>query len=153
MSESDLEKLLVAIAEKYKTGPSQNDASSSHHLIEIRHKLDTIKNDIQKTDVKLDEIKVALYEPDKGIYKRINSMHTELDDLRKKTSTLGQLENKVSDLEKTEETLRNITGKDLEHLRSFVEQKKKNDKLWIVMLTAAVTGVVKTIWDVVSSLV
>lgn len=129
MSEQDLEKLLLALAEKYKAGSSSNsDQNASHHLIEIRHKLETIKNDIEKTDGKLDEIKEALYEPDKGIYRRMNSMHSDL------------------------EALKSVAGNNYEHLRGIIEQKKKNDKLWVVMVTAAVTGVIKTVWDVVSSL-
>lgn len=150
MSDSELEKTIDLLAKRMKAsqeGPSNND-----RLIELRHKLDTVKSDIQGHDRRLNVYHEALYDPDKGIYTRINRHKSDIEDLKIQLHGFKKIEEKLLIFDTLVKTLKNIAGEDLQDLRNALDAKKKQNYLLVVAVGAAITGAVKMVWDIIYSL-
>jgi len=136
---------------------------------ELKNKVDDIRTTQIKMDMelksvrageiqlkeKVDEINDAIYDPDNGIYRRINES-VVLDKQRDEKLDLAvqELKNVQVDLapiEKTDEDLKKIAGEDLKELQSIVKTRQIIDRMFWIMLTALVGGGVKLLWDFISS--
>lgn len=104
---------------------------------------------------KVDEINDAIYDPDNGIYRRINeSVVLDRQRDQKLEQAVQELKNVQGDLapiEKTDEDLKKIAGEDLKELQSIVKTRQIIDRMFWIMLTALVGGGVKLLWDFISS--
>lgn len=129
-------------------------------IMKLQYQVDTIKASVTEREGEYKEIRDSLYEPDVGLYRRVTSVTENADEqskivraLEKKTSAkIDSFDNRIRILEEVQKNLLDIAGSNLEHLRAVITSKKKMEKLWWIVTTAAVGGIVKTIWDVVVNL-
>ena len=130
-------------------------------LMELSFQIRTLTKDIERFSDELERAKVSLYDPDNGIYKRISDLKDQLSEQQKVLKVLEQkmqnrhesYEEKLLELEATSEKLVEISdGPALPTLRLTVDKFKKTDKLIWVLSTAALTGFVKILYDILSGL-
>lgn len=159
-----LEQMVRSINEKIQHAEVLNGG-----FTELKNKVDDIRTTQIKMDMelksvrageiqlkeKVDEINDAIYDPDNGIYRRINES-VVLDKQRDEKLDLAvqELKNVQVDLapiEKTDEDLKKIAGEDLKELQSIVKTRQIIDRMFWIMLTALVGGGVKLLWDFISS--
>lgn len=130
-------------------------------IIRIQYQIDSIKNILSEQDSKAKELNKALYEPDSGLYRRVTAVTENADEQYKIIKALEKrmnikidsFDNRIRILEEVNKNLLEISGANLESLRVVVSSKQKTDKLWWVVATAALSGVVKIIWDVITNLI
>lgn len=138
-----------------------SDNTTSHinkELLELSFDIRTLTKDIERSTNELEKAKVSLYDPDNGIYKRISDLKDQLVEQQKVLKVLEQkmqnrheaYEEKLLELEGTSEKLREISdGPNLPTLRLTVDKFKKTDKLIWILGTAALSGFVKIVYDII----
>ena len=163
MSDSDSkDKKLDELLEIIKKSPALNGGFTrlSDSVNEIKdsnlkvlYELQTVKNNQSGHSDKLEELHLALYEPDKGLYKRVS--HTvsivdiHLKEIEEIKSIQDEIQEKVIKFETTDTTLKNIAGKDLEDLRSTISTRRNFVRgLWILS-GAIILGLAKLAWDII----
>lgn len=124
-----------------------NSIHTTH--VKIEEEIKIIKTDNQHLKEKVDKINDAIYEPDTGIYRRINenifSYKIESEKLNDVEEKIGKLETAIIPIGHIEQNLKKIAGDNLEELYSIIKTKKTlNGILWII-ITTAVTVIVTVI--------
>ncbi|MFA6049660.1 MAG: hypothetical protein WC761_00415 [Candidatus Paceibacterota bacterium] len=103
----------------------------------------------------IEEINDAIYDPDNGIYRRINESITydkvRDEKLDKAVMKLAKVEEILAPIEKTEEDLKKIAGEDLKELQSIVKTRQIIDRMFWIMLTGLVGGGAKILWDLIAA--
>jgi len=104
---------------------------------------------------KVDEINDAIYDPDNGIYRRINEsvvLDKQRDEkLDRAVQELRNVQADIGPIEKTDEDLKKIAGEDLKELQSIVKTRQIIDRMFWIMATAFVGGGLKLLWDFIAS--
>lgn len=139
---------------------SDNNNNLEKELMKVEFELTRIKEAQIEKDKAFESIREALYEPDKGLYRRVNvateqveEQHKMIRILEKKVATKHDtFDNRIRNVEDVNKVIVEITGPNLEGLRAVTEKKKKTDKLWWAMATAAIGGFAKLVWDIISHL-
>jgi TolA-binding protein len=126
-----------------------------HAQIKMELEIKSIRAQESQLKEKIEEINEAVYDPDNGIYRRINESMT-LDKIRDEKidgviAKIAKVENILKPIEKTEEDLKKIAGNDLKELQSIVKTRQVIDRMFWIMLTALVGGAAKILWDLVAS--
>ena len=112
---------------------------------------------MQNTEFKEDLGKVneAIYHPDNGIYTRIQKTSSSQESRDKKMDTAIQkienVEKIIIPLQRTDQDLINIAGKDLQELQNIVKTRAILNRMFWIMLAVIITGAGKSIWELVSS--
>lgn len=135
----------------------QPDGASS---LALTYEIRAIQKDLARIDSDLKLQNSALYDPDKGIYKRISDINDKLTEMLKMLKALEHktqnrhtsYEEKLLSLETTETRLVEISGGEhLPFLRLAIEKFKKNDKVIWALSTAAIGGLVKVLYDLLAT--
>lgn len=124
-----------------------------HGQIKMEMEIKSIRVGEQALKEKIGEINDAIYDPDNGIYRRINESIT-LDKIRdekfdKAATKIAKVEEMIAPIEKTEEDLKKIAGDDLKELQSIVKTRQVIDRMFWIMATALIGGAIKILWDLV----
>ena len=127
-----------------------------HAQIKMEAEIKSIRAHESNLKEKIEEINEAVYDPDNGIYRRINESMT-LDKIRdekidKAIDKIAKVEEILEPIEKTEEDLKKIAGNDLKELQSIVKTRQVIDRMFWIMATALVGGGAKVLWDLIVSL-
>lgn len=91
---------------------------------------------------KLDKVSEALYDPDKGLFTRVQKIEQKLDtnieELEKKVEVVPDVKSEVDDLKKFQSSIESIAGKQLEELVMLVKLRKNLANIyWALALSAA----------------
>lgn len=126
-------------------------------LIELTYEVKSLNKELDKMTSELEKYKDSLFDPDEGVYKRISETKENIAEHYKMLKALEQkiqnrhdtYEAKLLKLEATEKILVEVGGENLSILRLALEKFKKSDKIIWIMSTAAISGLVKVIYDVI----
>lgn len=160
-----LEEMIRAINDKVQKAEVLNDgfAELRSNVTDIRHTQIKMESEIRsiragEANLKnsITEISEAIYDPDNGLYRRINESLT-MDKVRdekfdKAVSKIAKVEEILAPIEKTEEDLKKIAGDDLKELQSIVKTRQIIDRMFWIMSTALVGGGAKVLWDLIVAL-
>jgi chromosome segregation ATPase len=130
---------------------SVNEIKDSN--LKVLYELQTVKSNQGIHSEKLEELHLALYDPDTGLYRRVSHAITATDGHLKEIEEIKtiqeEIQEKVVKFETTDTTLKNIAGKDLEDLRSTISARKTFIRgLW-VLGGAIIVGLAKIAWDII----
>lgn len=155
-----LEEMIRSINDKLQKAEVLNGgfAELKEHVTNIRHAQIKIEAEIKSIRVheltlkeKIEEINDAIYDPDNGIYRRINESMT-LDKIRdekidKAILKIAKVEEILKPIEKTEDDLKKIAGNDLQELHAIVKTRQVIDRMFWIMTTALIGAGAKVLWD------
>ena len=160
-----LEEIIRAINDKVQKAEilSEGFTELKSNVTEIRHAQIKMESEVKSIRAhenalkeRVQEINEAIYDPDNGIYRRINESIT-LDKIRdekidKAVGGMSKVEEILRPIEKTEEDLKKIAGDDLKELQSIVRTRQVIDRMFWIMTTALVGAGAKILWDLVVAL-
>lgn len=126
-------------------------------LVNTNKNFDKLSLSLEDIKEKLNEISKALYDPDRGIYKRINDTNAADDDQEEHLDRLeddqesfldilNKHNNRLLEIEQAQEDLKKIAGGRMEHLDSAIKMNKNTKKLLWVGLSALVAIAIKEFW-------
>lgn len=126
-----------------------------HGQIKMEVEMKSIRAGEANLKEKIGDITDAIYDPDNGIYRRINESIT-FDKIRdekldKAIHKIDKVEEMIAPIEKTEEDLKKIAGDDLKELQSIVKTRQVIDRMFWIMLTALLGGGAKLLWDLIAA--
>ena len=160
-----LEDMIRAINDKVQKAEILNEGFGElkSNVTEIRHAQIKMEAEVKSIRAhenvlkeKVEEINEAIYDPDNGIYRRINeriAIDKQRDEkLDKAMGSINALGEVLKPLEKTEEDLRKIAGDDLKELQSIVRTRQVIDRMFWIMATALVGAGAKILWDLIVAL-
>ena len=91
--------------------------------------IEHIQDEQAKSGKKLDRVSDALYDPNVGLFSRVQAIESKLDsnikDLGKKCDELPTVKEEVQDLKKFQAAIESIAGKQLEELTALVNLRKR----------------------------
>lgn len=124
---------------------------------DLNSKMQIMMHKQQENSLKIQETHEALYEPDTGIYKRINdaaardkSHYRDIKDLEEKTEniekTLDEHDTKIIEINSSQQSLRNVAGERFEHLDGAIQVQKNTKKILWTILVALIGLFTKEAW-------
>lgn len=160
-----LEEIIRAINDKVQKAEILNEGFGDlkNNVTDIRHaqikmesEMKSIRAHESALKEKIQEINEAIYDPDNGIYRRINESIT-YDKIRdekidKAVENMDKVKDILKPIEKTEEDLKKIAGDDLKELQSIVRTRQVIDRMFWIMATALVGAGAKILWDLIVAL-
>jgi len=160
-----LAEMISAINDKVHKAEVLNEGFSElrANVTDIRHTQIKMESEIRsiragEANLKnsITEISEAIYDPDNGLYRRINESLT-MDKIRdekldRAVTKIAKVEEILAPIEKTEEDLKKIAGDDLKELQSIVKTRQVIDRMFWIMATALVGGGAKILWDFIAAL-
>lgn len=160
-----LEEMIRAINDKVQKAEILNEGFGElkSDVMDIRHAQIKMESEVKSIRAhesslkeKVEEINEAIYDPDNGIYRRINeriAIDKGRDEkLDKAVGSITHLGEMLKPLEKTEEDLKKIAGDDLKELQSIVRTRQVIDRMFWIMATALMGAGAKILWDLIVSL-
>lgn len=137
-NDKDLESLQLELIKLIKD--SKISTENSLHKIELH--LNQLKELQEKNEEKIDNINNLIFNPDAGLYKRINDINHILKNISSNQSesspAIEELQEKVDDLEETNKNLLKIAGDRLENLDSTIKTNQNSKKiLWTFIIGGA----------------
>lgn len=161
MSDSDRDKKLDELLEMIKKAPAMNGGFTKlqdavgeiqEANTKVLYELQLVKNNQDAHIKKIDELHNALYEPDKGLFRRVTSalevndtQTADITAVREQTNTLTR---KLSIIETKHAALEAVTGEDLKELRSTISTRKNMMRAFWAFGLAALGGAAKFLWDI-----
>lgn len=159
-----LEQLLHEINNKLRAAEVLNggfteikEKVSDISLAQIRVELElkNLQNRETSLKEKMDDINVAIYDPDHGIYHRINESITMAkireEKLDKVSMQIDKLEAIITPIDMTDKSLKKIAGDNLQQIDSVVKTRKNLIRMFWIMTTALIAGALKIVWDFVQN--
>lgn len=160
-----LEEMIRAINDKVQKAEILNEGFGElkSDVMDIRHAQIKMESEVKSIRAhesslkeKVEEINEAIYDPDNGIYRRINeriAIDKGRDEkLDKAVGSITHLGEMLKPLEKTEEDLKKIAGDDLKELQSIVRTRQVIDRMFWIMATALMGAGAKILWDLIAAL-
>jgi hypothetical protein len=156
------EKEILSLLREIKNSPAMN--GEFHELVnkvnEIKDIQGKIVSDLNSVMIKQDETKEkigeigqALYNPDDGIYRRIqdtkNISAGLVDEIRELSESTKSYSSRLMMVENLENSLKKIGGQGLEHLDGAVRLNKNTNKVLWAFLLAAIAIIVKALWPLI----
>lgn len=171
MTDDELNEILETVRQ-IKNSPAMNGGfvnlvKSVEHIKNTQSNMATDVNTVmikqEESGNKLKELHEALYDPDIGIYKRINdsiSMGISQEDhLRRLDEQSEELQDEIGghsdrivELETTRNNLKEVAGERLEHLDSVVKMDKNTKKLFWAGVAAVGAFVLKELGPAILAL-
>jgi len=162
-STEEQQKEILRVLQELKSAPALNGAFDRLvvSVEQIKSTQGTLCGDLNNVMVKqaearqtLDEMHVALYHPDTGIYKRINdttsadeNQEEHIERLEKQAGNLDKELNKhnerIIEVESVQDDLQLVAGNRMEHLDSAVKMQKNVKKLLWALLAASSALLIK----------
>ena len=165
MADSDNEKKIDELLEILRRAPALNGGFTklSDAVNRIREdntkvllELQLLKSNQDIGTKKIDELHRALYDPDKGLYKRVSSAlevnDYQASEISAAKNEAGMLAKRVTVVEAKNAALEAVAGKDLKELRSTISTRKNMMRAFWAFALAAIGGFAKFLWDVLPSL-
>lgn len=165
MSESDRDKKIDELLEMLKHAPVLNggftklsDAVGEIHEAntKVLYELQLVKGNQDVHTKKIDELHHALYDPDKGLYRRVTSAlevnDTQATEIAGVKDTTELLSKRIVNIESKNAALEAVAGKDLKELRSTISTRKNMMRAFWAFALAAIGGLAKFLWDVLPGL-
>ena len=165
MSDSDRDKKLDELLDMFKRAPAMNggfaklqDAVSNIQdaNTKVLYELQLVKANQEVHTNKIDELHNALYNPDKGLYRRVTSA-LEVNDMQSLEITevkerAEENTKKLDVFETKHTTLEAVAGEDLKELRSTISTRKNMMRAFWAFAIAALAGLAKFLWDTLPGL-
>lgn len=128
--------------------------------IRMTLEIEQIKATSEERNKKVTDIHEAIYHPDSGIYRRINSAADKVDQHEKQLKALElkfsnkhtEIEQRIRPIENINKTLVDVGGERLEKVDQVVKKHDAITKLWVALALSIAGGVGKIIYDVIMSL-
>lgn len=165
MSESDQDKKIDELLEMLKKAPALNGGFSKlsdavdkiqEDNTKVLYELQLVKSNQDTHTQKIDRMHKALYDPDKGLYRRVttaldvNEQQTEeIKSVKQDTETLTK---KVEMMENKSAALEAVAGEDLKELRATISTRKNMMRAFWGFALAAIGGFAKFLWDILPGL-
>lgn len=149
MSDQDIDKALERLVQRMKNGEqSSSDSALQERVFELRHKLESVKEDFQKQTRRIDDHQNAMFDPDDGIYARVNRQRADIEDLKTKSQAIKKIEDRLNANETVLKRLKSVGGEDLADLSKVVQSNKNQSKIFWVIVTTSGSLVAKLIFDI-----
>jgi len=169
MSDSERDKKLDQLLELMRKAPVMNGgfdrlSAAVENIKEtnskVLYELQLVKTTQDVHTKKFEDIHKSLYDPDDGLYQRVsmaitdnitqekNIARTEVK-LEKVVLDQDNTNEKMNRIEKNQEILENIAGKDFQELRETISTRKNMMRTFWVFATGAVAGFAKFLWDII----
>ena len=174
--DNEKEEEILGLLKAIKDSPAMNGAfenlvSSVNDIKtnqgEMRGDVNVIIMKQKEHDKTLSEMHHALYDPDKGVYKRVNDVRTEADDHvetcdelhEKHTEKQEELDSRVDShdvrialAEESDKDLKDIAGNSFQHLDSAISLNKNGKKLFWGFILVALSLLLKELWPWLTTL-
>lgn len=114
--------------------------------IRIEEELKITREEKREIKDKIDDITSSIYNPDNGIYRRINESSISEKIREEKLDLVVTKINNIENVTRTERVLKKIAGDNLEELNTLIKAKRAANKVIWVLLTALLGGGATAIW-------
>lgn len=118
--------------------------------VRVEEELKLTRIEKQELKDKIEEITNSIYDPDNGIYRRINESNiSEKTREDKLDLVVSKIEN-IESVAHTEQILKRMAGDNLEEINTLIKAKKLANKVIWVLLTALIGGGVTMLWQFIN---
>lgn len=135
------------------------------HLEELKQDVGEIRTEVYKVNIdlrtitaqntefkqELGKVNEAIYHPDNGIYTRIQkstSSQTSRDkEMVSALKKIDKVEKVIVPIQRTQDELTEIAGRDLKELESIVKTRAMLNKMFWLMVVAIIGAGGKTLWE------
>jgi hypothetical protein len=148
------ESIAIKIMQRLDTLNERLDSSAVMNggFDSLHTKIDLLDSSINNLGIEVKDIKIALYEPEKGVFAKLKSLElntkhseTELQDNTQKLSALKAFE----DDSKTIQSLKKIAGDNLQDLEKIFKIANAINKLYWLLAAGVVGAVGKFLWELI----
>lgn len=130
-------------------------------IVRLETKVESLRASMLENERETKEIKGSLYDPDRGLYRRVSSVTETLSEQEKTTTALEKrattkfdtFDNRLRTLEEVQKNLLDIAGANLEHLRAVIASRKRLERVWYATISIVLPLVIGTVWNLVSGLI
>lgn len=151
MAQSERE-LLESIARKISESKALN-CGFDQMCVMIEH----IQDKQEESGKKLDKVSEALYGPDNGLFSRVKTIESKLDnnsrmlsDLEGKVKEMPAIVVDVTDMKKFKDSIERVAGKQLEELNDLVRLRKHLSRIYWTLVASVLAFVGSVLYQAIT---
>lgn len=148
MAQSERE-LLESIARKISESKALN-GGFDRMCVMIEH----IQDKQEESGKKLDKVSEALYGPDNGLFSRVKTIESKLDnnlsDLEGKVKEMPAIVIDVTDMKKFKDSIERVAGKQLEELNDLVRLRKHLSRIYWTLVASVLAFLGSVLYQVIT---